>query len=81
MLFWALWQYLGDNFGGFGGSGGPFGEVWEPLGEVLGTLGGILGPRDLQEFPRAAPNRAQDPPKARKIGPVHLFLVSREVPK
>ena len=54
----ALWRYLGDHFGGLGGSGGPFGEVWGPFGKVLGSLGGISGalsPKSPSRIPKDGP--------------------------
>ena len=80
MLFWALWEYLGDNFGGFGGSGGPFGEVWGPLGEVLGSLGGILralSPKRPSRIPKDGPKSRPRRPQREKNGTgAPLFGVS-----
>ena len=69
-------------------SGVPLGGLWGCLGGLREASSGLLGaswspwrPRSPQEFTRTPPNPPKDLPKGRKTGPVHPFLVFREVPK
>merc|ERR1712078_466014 len=73
----TIWEVLEGPGGHLGRSGGLLGRSWG----LLGASWTLCRPRDLQEFPRTAPNPTQDGPKRRKTGPVHLFLVSLEGPK
>ena len=79
---------LEQFFGLLDVSGVPLGGLWGCLGglleaslELLGASWSPLRPRSPQELTRTPPNPPKDLRKGRKTGPVHLILMSPEVPK
>ena len=73
----ACWEALGALWVAFGAS-------WEAFWELRSSSGGKWAAcwhQVAAKMARRGRQKAQESPKGRKTRPVHLFLVSREVPK
>ena len=79
--FWTIFGLLDVSGVPLGGLRGCLGGLLEASLEVLGASWSLWRPRSPQAFTRTPPNPPKDLPKGTKTGPVHLILMSREVPK